>query len=128
MPFDAPYQTPFGDIELLACARRRIANRKSWVQGRFQDGNRYCLVAALSLACGSRSFRAPNRVERRLTRLIAMQIAPDAPFLVRCRLMAARPRLMSLNDDPRTTHEDVMVLFDRTISQLANTAPISIPA
>ena len=30
---------------------------------------------------------------------------------------------MSLNDDPRTTHEDVMALFDRTISHLASTAP-----
>ena len=38
MPFDAPYQTPFGDIELLKDARSRISNRRSWVQRRFQDG------------------------------------------------------------------------------------------
>jgi hypothetical protein len=53
---------------------------------------------------------------------------PDAPFMTRCRFIPARPRLMSLNDDPRTTHEDVMALFDRTISHLARTAPISVPA
>ena len=76
MPFDAPYQTPFGDIELLTDARSRISNRKSWVQGRFQDGDRHCLVAALSLACGSRSFHMPNRTEKRLARLIAKQIPP----------------------------------------------------
>ena len=128
MPFDAPYPTPFGDIELLIEARSRISNHKSWVQGRFQDGDRHCLVAALSLACGSRSFHMPNRTEKRLARLIAKQIPPDAPFMTRCRLIPARQRLMSLNDDPRTTHEDVMALFDRTISHLASTARISVPA
>ena len=66
MPFDAPYQTPFGDIELLIDARSRISNRKSWVQGSFQDGDRHCLVAALSLACRSRSFQLPNGTEKRL--------------------------------------------------------------
>jgi len=128
MPFDAPHQTPFGDIELLTDARSRISNRKSWVRRRFQDGNRHCLVAALSLACGSRSFHMPNRTEMRLARLIAKQIPPDAPFLIRCRLMPARQRLISLNDAPRTTHEDVMALFDRTISHLADTASIRLPA
>ena len=128
MPFDAPYETPFGDIELLTDARRRISNRKTWVQGSFQDGDRHCLVAALSLACGSRSFHVPNRTEKRLARLIAKQIPQDAPFMTRCRLIPARKRLMSLNDDPRTTHENVMALFDWTISRLANTAPISVPA
>ena len=53
MPFDSPYQTPFGDVELLWDTRRRIASRGDWVQGRFQDGNRRCLVAALSIAAGA---------------------------------------------------------------------------
>jgi hypothetical protein len=128
MPFDAPYQTPFGDIELLIDARSRISNRRSWVQGGFQDGDRHCLVAALSLACGSRSFHMPNRTEKRLARLIAKRIPSDAPFMTRCWLIPARQCLMSLNDDPRTTHDDVMALLDRTISRLASTAPISVPA
>ena len=128
MPFDAPYQTPFDDIELLTDARSRISDRKSWVRHRFEDGDRHCLVAALSLACGSRSFQMPNRTEKRLARVIAKQIAPDTPFMTRCRLIPAGMRLMSLNDGPRTTHEDVMALFDRTISHLAHTAPISVPA
>jgi hypothetical protein len=128
MPFDAPYQTPFGDIELLTDARSRISDCNSWVQDRFQDGDRHCLVAALSLASGSRSFQMPNRTEKRLARLIAKQIPPDAPFFTRCRLITARQRLMSLNDASRTTHEDVMVLFDQTISRLASMAPICVPA
>jgi hypothetical protein len=116
MPFDAPYQTPFGDIELLTEARSRISNRKFWVQGRFQDGDRHCLVAALSLACGSRNFQMPNRTEKRLARKIAKQIAPDAPFITRCSLLPARMRLMSLNDGRHTTHADVIALFDRTLA------------
>jgi hypothetical protein len=125
MPFDAPYQTPFGDIELLTDARSLISNRKSWVQGRFQDGDRHCLVAALSLACGSRSFHVPNRTEKRLARLLASRLPPHEPFLIR---FVARQRLMWFNDDTRTSHEDVIALFDRTISHLASTAPISVPA
>ena len=128
MPFDAPCQTPFGDIELLTVARRRICNRMSWVQGRFQDTDRYCLIAALSLACGSRSFHVPNRTEKRLARLIATQIPRDAPFMLRCRLISARQRLIMLNDTHNTTHEDVMALFDRTISLLASSIQISVPA
>jgi hypothetical protein len=128
MPFDAPHQMPFGDIELLMDARSRISDRKSWVQDRFQDRDRHCLVAALSLACGSRCFQVPNRTEKRLARLIAKQIPPDASFTSRWGLIPARQRLMSLNDDPRTTHEDVMALFDRTISRLASTERISVPA
>jgi hypothetical protein len=60
--------------------------------------------------------------------VIAKQIAPDAPFMTRCSLIPARMRLMSLNDYPRTTHDDVMALFDRTVSRLTITAPISVPA
>src|SRR3954471_20037740 len=100
MPFDAPYPTPFGDIELLTDARSRICNRNSWMQGRFKDGDRHCLVAALSLACASHSFNLPNRTEKRLARLIAKQIPPDAPFTTRCRLIPPRQRLMSMNDAP----------------------------
>jgi hypothetical protein len=128
MPFDAIYQTPFGDIELLIDARSRIANCKSWVQGRFQDGDRHCLVGALSLACGSRSFHVPNRTEKRLARLVAKQIPPDAPFMTSCRFIPARQRLMSLNDDHRTRHQDVIALFDRTISHLMSTARVRVPA
>jgi hypothetical protein len=128
MPFDAPCPTPFGDIELLADARSRICNRNFWVQGRFQDRDRHCLVAALSLACGSRSFNMPNRMEKKLARLIAAQIPRNAPFMSRWRLVLVRQRLMALNDAPCTTHEDVMALFDRTISHLATTARTSVPA
>ena len=128
MPFDSPHQMPFADIELLMDARSRISDCKLWVRHRFQDGDRHCLVAALSLACGSRSFQMPNRTEKRLAREITKQIAPDAPFITRCMLLPARIRLMSLNDGPGTTHEDVMALFDRAIGHLARIAPISIPA
>ena len=65
----------------------------------------------------------PNRTEKRLAREMAKQLAPDAPFMTRCMLLPARMRLMSLNDEPLTTHEDVMALFDRTIGHLALLPP-----
>jgi hypothetical protein len=125
MPFDNPYHTPFGDAELLGDARSRVSTRSDWVQGRFQDGNRLCIVGALSLVCGSRSFDTPNRVERRLARVLAMQIPPSRPFWMRMRLMPARRRLMYFNDDPRTSHTDVMVLFDRAINRWRAQALVS---
>jgi hypothetical protein len=123
MPFDNPHQTPFGDLELLMEARGRISSRDTWVRGHFRKGGRYCLVASLSLTCGSRSFGMPNRTERRLSRLIAMQMPSSAPFWVRHRFMPARQRLIAFNDDPLTRHGDVLALLDRTIDHLARAAP-----
>ena len=128
MPFDNPHQTPFGDLELLMETRGRISSRDNWVQGHFRKGGRYCLVAALSLTCGSRSFDMPNRTEQRLCRLIAKQIPSDAPFWVRHRFMPARRRLIAFNDDPLTRHGDVLALLDRTIDYLVSTAPIRVAA
>jgi len=128
MPFDNPNQAPFSDLELLREARSRISGRDRWVQGRSQDGDRRCLVAALSVVSGSRSFTMPNRVERGLARVLATQLPPTARSWTRLRCIPARQRLMWFNDDPRTRHEDVMALFDRTIHHLGRQLPICIPA
>jgi len=126
MPFDNPHQTPFGDLELMMEASGCISSRKAWVQGHFRKEGRYCLVAALSLTCGSRSFAMPNPTERRLARLITAEIPPNAPFCIRHRFMPARWRLISFNDDPLTRHEDVMALLDRAIEYSASKAPVCV--
>ena len=128
MPFDNPHQSPFGDLELLMATRGRISRREAWIRGHFRKGGRFCLVAALSLTCRSRSFGLPNRTEQRLSRLIAMQIPSDAPFLIRHRFMPARRRLIAFNDDPHTRHGDVIALLDRTIDHLAHAASLRVPA
>ena len=117
MPFDNPHHTPFGDAELLRDARSRVSNRNDWVQGRFQDGNRLCIVGALSLVCGSRSFNTPNRVERRLARVLVSQFPSKRSVRARFRVFPARQQLMWFNDDDRTSHADVMALFDRAIDR-----------
>ena len=124
MPFDNPHQTPFGDADLLRDARSRISGESDWVQRRFQDGNRYCLVAALSVVSGSATFQKPNQVERRLARRLAAQLPSQVPLWARMRCFTARQRLMWFNDSPRTKHEDVMVLFDRAIDH--QTSKVSI--
>ena len=128
MPFDNPHQTPFGDLELLMEARGRISSRDTWVQGHFRKGGRYCLVVSLSLTCGSRSFGMAIRTELRLSRLVAMHMPSNAPFLVRHRSMPARRRLIAFNDDLLTHHEDVIALLDRAIEHLASTAPVYLAA
>jgi hypothetical protein len=126
MPFDNPHQTPFGDLERLPETRGRISSRDIWVQGDFQKRGRYCLVASLSLTCGSRCFGMPNRTELRLSRLVAMQMSSDAPFWVRHRFMPARRRLIAFNDDLLTHHKDVIALLDRAIEHLVSTASVCV--
>src|ERR1700694_1300339 len=112
MPFGIPHQTPLGDARLLWDARSRVSTRSDWVQGRFQDGNRLCIVGALSLVSGSPSFNTPNRVERRLARVLVAQLPPGRRVWARLRFFTARQRLMWFNDNRRTSHADVMALFD----------------
>jgi hypothetical protein len=128
MPFDNPHQMPFGDLELLMEARGRISRKDFWVQGHFQKDGRYCLVASLSLTCGTRSIGMPSRTEQRLSRLVATQIPSDAPFWIRHRFMPARRRLIAFNDDLLTRHEDVMALFDRAIEHLVISTQVRVAA
>ncbi len=130
MPFDIPFhdQAPVGDIEMLMDARARISNRDGWIQGRFEDGGRHCLVGALSLACNSHSFSLPNRTERRLARQLVKHLPPDATLWARARFIPARHRLMSFNDHPRTCHDDVVAVYDRAILHLTNRLPVCVAA
>ena len=125
MPFDNPPGTPFGDIELLWDARSRISNRDHWVKRRYQHGDRYCLVAALSVASGSQSYNSANRVERRLTWLLAKQLPSKSAYWAP-KLFTARWRLICFNDNARTRHEDVIGLFDRAIGQLTSEVPAQV--
>jgi hypothetical protein len=126
MPFDNPHQAPIGDLEVLTDARARIDRENSWLQGRFKDGDRHCLVAALSLACGSRSFNIPNKTERRLIQLLVKQFPPDTPFWAKIRFAPARQRLMAFNDLSGTSHGNVVALLDQVISDLASKASVAV--
>ena len=123
MPFDNPYQAPIGDLEILADARARISGESSWVQRLYKHGDRHCLVGALSVASGSRRFALPNQTELRLARLLAKQLPPTTPWRMRTRFVPARSRLMLFNDHRRTSQEDVVALFDRTICCLESRVP-----
>jgi len=118
MPFDIPARSPISDIDIIMEIRDRIGSPDKWVQGRFTQGDRHCLVAALSLACGSRSFSVPNNVERRIARKLASQLPPAMDLWSRLRLFSARQRLMSFNDDTERCHADVIALVDQTVEYL----------
>jgi hypothetical protein len=123
MPFDSSHQMPASDLEVLVDARGHISGKNAWVKRRFQDGNRHCLVGALSLACGSPGFNVMNQTERRLARLLAEQLSPEEHWWMRLRFVTVRSRLMSFNDHPRTTHEDVLAVYDHAIHCLARRFP-----
>ncbi len=102
MPFDFPNQGPIGDLDILVDARARVSGENQWIKGRFEDGDRHCLVAALSLACGSRSFNIPNKTERRLMHLS-------------CRSTLARFALAHVREQTcagtKSSHVHSMILF-----------------
>jgi hypothetical protein len=120
MPFDNPHELPFGDLEILRTARSHVSNKGSWMKCGFQKGERRCLVAALSVAAGSPNFDNPNRIERRLARILVAQLPPTAPLLTRFRVYPVRRRLMRFNDHRRTRHADVLAVYDRAIEHLAH--------
>jgi hypothetical protein len=123
MPYDDPHELPFTDIDILVDAQGRIASDSTWAKYTFKDGDRLCLVAALSLASGSRCFNAPNETEQRLARILAHQLPPDAPILARLWFIRSRQRLMWFNDSRRASHADVLAVFDRAIEHLAIKVP-----
>jgi hypothetical protein len=127
MPFDNPNQNSVGDIELLWDARSMIGDQSSWLQGRYSDGDRLCLVAALSITAGSLDFQTPNRQERRLARLVAARLSETAPVWARLRFFPARQRLIVFNDNPETTHADVLALLDRAIDHAVGRTPVHVP-
>jgi hypothetical protein len=127
MPFDNPNQDRVGEVELLWDARSLICDQSNWVQGRYSDGDRLCLVAALSVTAGSLDFQAPNRTERRLARLLAARLPEKAPIWARLRLFPARQRLILFNDCPQTTHGDVLALFDRAIDHAVGRTHMCVP-
>jgi hypothetical protein len=126
MPFDNPHHLPFSDIEVLQEARGLISHGGDWVKDRFQDGNRRCLVAALSRVSHCRNLHVSNRLERRLARLLARQLPPGAPLWATMKFVSSRQRLIWFNDDPETRHEDVIALFDSTIDHLTNSVPVHV--
>jgi hypothetical protein len=125
MPFDSPDHVPDHDLAILTEARDRIADPQTWIQHTFKKGDRHCLVGALSLACGSRDFYVPNKTERRLAQRLVEQLPSKMPFWAKIGLAPARSRLMAFNDDHRTSHNDVVALFDRTIGCLICKAQIT---
>ena len=128
MPFDNPSQAPIGDVAILMDARDRIADPSRWMKNDLQDGDRHCLVAALSLACGSRSFDKPNETELRLAKFLAKQVPLSHGFTKWVAFVSPRHGLMMFNDHRRTRHDDVMGLFDRAIDHAARKAPLYVAA
>jgi hypothetical protein len=125
MPFDNPTDGRVSDIDLLWAARGRIGHESGWGQNRYANGDRLCLVAALSVVAGSPTFHAPNLTERRLTRLLADQLPENIPLWARLKFFTARQRLMWFNDSRHTKHQDVVALMTRAINRPASRTPVA---
>ena len=120
MPFDVfdPRPEPTNDGELLRLAQQMIADERFWIKLAWSSQTsfgttQYCPVAAIALACNNTNFRQPTKLERRLCRLLVRQM-PLRGGLWRL-LVTSRLRVRIYNDHARTTHADIMRLFDAAI-------------
>jgi hypothetical protein len=72
-------------------------------------------VAALWMAFGSTGFDRPNRTERRLAKMLVIEL-PRNGGLSKCIFMgSARYRLMVFNDHHRAAHKDALTMLEGTI-------------
>jgi hypothetical protein len=85
------------------------------IQGQFRDGDGPCLVAALSMASGNTGFDRPNRTERRLTKMLVIEL-PRNGGLSKCIFMgSAKYRMMMFNGHHRAAHKDALTMLEGTI-------------
>jgi hypothetical protein len=102
-------------VEILKAAKAKIATPERWIKHSLSstvdiDGQPtqcYCAVGAINAAY-SDAYKDPNW---------EFPWPPDDPFLVIESSLPFGVRISSFNDDPNTTHQDVMGLFDRAIEK-----------
>jgi hypothetical protein len=101
--------------EALITAKALIADPKHWHQGSFTKGTLpdhelpedYCMCAWGTLEWLNRYTRCLNYDLRGKADLALIAALPDASGWVPV-----------YNDNPKTTHEDIMALFDRAIESV----------
>lgn len=84
--------------ENLIAARALIDTPEKWRKG--QQGGAYCLGTALGEAC--------TRVEFEKVRAAVVRHLPSP--------VARRLAIVAFNDDPNTTHADILALIDRAVA------------
>lgn len=99
--FQKPQVDEVGQIILKA--RELLSDPKRWCKGDLRRQGRVCVVGAICDAAGIVDFSRHN--------------ASPVAEMALCRAMAALPvgfrAVPTFNDDPTTTHADVLALLDR---------------
>jgi hypothetical protein len=101
MPFDGTELFENRPIAKLGAVERLLATEQQWCKGRLRDAyGRHCLVGAIE-AVGARQIL-------------------QKPVLLAAREVSGRRywRIEFFNDDPRTTHADVLAVLRRTRESL----------
>lgn len=93
------------EVEIIQGARELLSNPKRWGKGSaYPTPRSYCVIGALS-ECNS-SRRGSYERLKAVVQLVERHI-PTAEKLV-----------SFYNDDPETTHQDILNLLDKTLADL----------
>lgn len=86
--------------EILTQAKRLIAKKKNWTQGKYQDGDKFCMLGSLIKASGGdavmRAYSKPPILVK------AEEYLSESVFAV------SAESVISYNDNPQRRHSDVL--------------------
>ena len=91
--------------EVLTEARRRLLE-DGWIQGKYQDDNGLCAAGAVLVSQGHAAVFNDMHWRENPALNLLQELCPSTP---------SRAGLTFWNDDPKTTFNDVMELFDKAI-------------
>jgi hypothetical protein len=103
------------EVELITAAREILSDPNRWHKGFLEsfDGAKVCMLGALDRASGNYLLRSnPARVG--VENLIEAHL-PGGVSAWRGKDLVP---IAAFNDDPATTHEDVLTLLDKTLADL----------
>lgn len=107
MPFDQvnfvlPAVETDATLRTLIAGRALLSDGRRWAKGDYCVGDTFCVVGALGI-----------RTDRRASRTDAQR---EAIFYLGAHVPKGHFRIADFNDNPTTTHADVLALFDRAIA------------
>lgn len=101
-------------VTLIKNARDILSDPNQWIKGEMLNENGCCIIGALKTA--DTSYFQVDRYEAE--RELQCHLPGGAEAFMRGSLVP----LAQFNDDPETTHQDVLNLFDKALADLGGLA------
>lgn len=100
------------EVDIIKGAREILSDPRHWCKGGYTDGKEcYCILGAMSMAAHGNPYAFGVEYQTTLARAAEM-VAQHTPFDPSAYTAA------TFNDDPITTHQDILNILDKTLADL----------